>query len=221
MVKSAAGASRQEHIIFPDSKREERPGFFGVFLAGSLVFHLLLYAVLLFLEPAGHRGRVQLIEVAFAYRGAPSVPAAKKQTVSAAPDGLANNPEKPVKEETRSAPAILTKAEGSAGTAEQAADSGTYIDDAFALWIAGIQRRISSLLSYPRLARENGIEGTAFVRFAVDGSGRVTSAEVMNSSGSNVLDAEALRVVKRASPFPPPAGTESKYFSIPVTFTLK
>ncbi len=221
MAKSAAGARRQGHIIFQGKGREERAGFFGVFLAGSLVFHLLLYAVLLFLEPAGHHRSVQLIEVAFAYRGAPSVPAAKMQNVSAAPDGLANNPETPAKEEARPAPAIQTKTEGIAGGEGVASGSGTYIDDAFALWIAGIQQRISSLLSYPRLARENGIEGTAVVRFAVDGAGRVTSTQLVNSSGSNLLDAEAVRVVRRASPFPAPAGTESKYFSIPVTFTLK
>ncbi len=221
MAKSAAGARRQGHIVLAGTERPAGRAFFGIFLAGSLVFHIVLYGFLLVLEPAGHHGGVQLIEVAFSYRGAPAIPAVKKQTHSAEPGGLAHNPEKIVKAESKAVPANEGKAEGSEGSAALSSGSGTYLDDAFALWIAGIQRRISSLLAYPRLARENGIEGTAIVRFAVDPGGRVLDAQIMNSSGSNLLDAEALRIVRRASPFPPPSGTERKYFSMPVTFTLK
>ncbi len=222
--RATAGAgtgSLPENTVLIPGEAVKRRGFFGAFLAGSLIFHLALYFFLVFLEPAARSGRVQLIEVAFAYRAAPAVHATAKQTVSAAPDGIVSKPEQTVKEETGLLPANEMKAEGSAGAAEKASGSGTYLDDAFALWIAGIQRRISGLLSYPRLARENGIEGTAVVRFTVDSAGRVTSTAVINSSGSNLLDAEAIRVVRRASPFPAPAGTESRYFSIPVTFTLK
>ncbi len=225
MTKSAAAGAETgclpENTVLTAGEAEKGKGPFCAFLAGSLVFHLALYFFLLFLEPAVHSGGGRLIEVAFAYKRAPSVPASSKQIVSAAPEGLTGRLQQTAKQETGSVPASEIKPEGSPGTAEKASGPDTYLDDAFALWIAGIQNRISSLLSYPRLARENGIEGTAVVRFAVDQGGRVIDAKIINSSGSNLLDAEAVRVVRRASPFPPPAGTERKYFSMPVTFTLK
>jgi protein TonB len=42
------------------------------------------------------------------------------------------------------------------------------------------------------------------VRFRVDRSGQVIASEVVKSSGSEVLDQEALELLKRASPLPAP-----------------
>ena len=227
MEKSAgAGAVNRANIKTLSANPRGRGGFLGVFIACSLLLHCLLYFCLILLEPAAHKGHAQIFEVVFSTRESPAAPLKKPRGEAArpAPDGLAVHPQMAAKEEPAApAPGQTQAGEKGSGTAELSSGSGTYLNDAFALWIAGIQRRISGLLSYPRLARENGIEGTAVVRFAVGPGGRVISAEIMNSSGSKLLDAEALRVVRRASPFPPPAGSESgkNEFSIPVTFTLK
>ena len=222
---SAGTGSRRENTGTASAEPRGKTRFIGGFLAFSLALHILLYFFLVLLEPAARKGQAQLFEVAFSYREAPAVPLKKPRGEGAkpAPDGLAAHPEAVKEAPAAPAPSQIQAGEKESGTAELSSGSGTYIDDAFALWIAGIQRRISGLLSYPRLARENGIEGTAVVRFTVDSAGSVTKAEIVTSSGSKLLDAEAVRVVRRAAPFPPPAKADAgrNDFSIPVTFTLK
>ncbi len=72
---------------------------------------------------------------------------------------------------------------------------------------------------YPVAA--HGASGTVLVRFALNRSGEVVSSEVSKSSGNQVLDREALDILRRASPFPPfPAakpGTQDLYIA-PVNF---
>jgi periplasmic protein TonB len=54
---------------------------------------------------------------------------------------------------------------------------------------------------YPRSAQ--GAVGTVTVRFVLDRAGQVIKTEVTKSSGNSVLDAEAVSILHRASPFPP------------------
>jgi periplasmic protein TonB len=72
---------------------------------------------------------------------------------------------------------------------------------------------------YPMTA--HGVSGTVLVRFALNRTGEVISSEVSKSSGNDVLDHEALDILRRASPFPPfPAakpGTQDSYIA-PVNF---
>lgn len=49
---------------------------------------------------------------------------------------------------------------------------------------------------YPEAARRGSIEGTVVVRFRVDRRGRVENVELQQSSGSDLLDREALRTVQ-------------------------
>lgn len=49
-------------------------------------------------------------------------------------------------------------------------------------------------IKYPAIARENGIEGTAFVTFVVEKDGRVTDLKILREPGGQ-LGQEALRVV--------------------------
>lgn len=56
-----------------------------------------------------------------------------------------------------------------------------------------------------RLKRSaGGNRGTATVAFSIDRSGRVISARLIRSSGNPGLDKEAVALVRRASPVPPP-----------------
>jgi protein TonB len=72
---------------------------------------------------------------------------------------------------------------------------------------------------YPMAA--HGAAGTVLVRFALNRAGEVISSDVSKSSGNDVLDREALDILRRASPFPPfPAakpGTQESYLA-PVNF---
>lgn len=50
-------------------------------------------------------------------------------------------------------------------------------------------------IKYPAVARENGIEGTAFISFVVEKNGSITDAKILRAPGGG-LGEEALRVVK-------------------------
>ena len=81
--------------------------------------------------------------------------------------------------------------------------------------------KISAAARYPEAARERGATGVATVRFALDGGGAVTLADLAQSSGDRALDDEALAAVRRASPLPaPPAGAPRAY-SAPIRFELR
>ena len=81
--------------------------------------------------------------------------------------------------------------------------------------------KIWSAARYPEAARERGATGVATVRFALDGVGAVTLADLAQSSGDSALDDEAVAAVRRASPLPvPPAGAPRAY-SAPIRFELR
>jgi protein TonB len=73
---------------------------------------------------------------------------------------------------------------------------------------------------YPSAAR--GASGIVVVRFELNRAGEVISSTVTKSSGKDVLDQEALAILRRASPFPPfPAakpGDRDSYIA-PVNFS--
>ncbi len=73
--------------------------------------------------------------------------------------------------------------------------------------------------TYPEEARRRGEEGNVAVRFTVDRSGRVTQAAVVSPSGSPLLDAAALGLLREA-PLPafPPDMTQA---SITITTTMR
>ena len=68
--------------------------------------------------------------------------------------------------------------------------------------IAEIMRRIEGAKRYPRVARKMGIEGRATVRFRLTPNGKVEAAELLETSGSDVLDQASLETVHRAAPLP-------------------
>jgi protein TonB len=60
------------------------------------------------------------------------------------------------------------------------------------------------------------------VAFTIDRKGKVVSSRIEKTSGSTVLDAEALALLARAAPFPapPPEVTDAELtFVVPVRFT--
>jgi protein TonB len=79
--------------------------------------------------------------------------------------------------------------------------------------------RLSPLQRYAPLAR--GVQGVVNLAFSIDRHGNVVSSRIVKSSGSAVLDAEALDLIKRAAPLPPPpaeiADSELS-FVVPIRF---
>jgi periplasmic protein TonB len=63
--------------------------------------------------------------------------------------------------------------------------------------------RLAKAQRYPAQAR--GLRGVVNLAFAIDHHGGVVSSRIVKSSGSTILDAEALDLITRAAPLPPPA----------------
>jgi protein TonB len=94
--------------------------------------------------------------------------------------------------------------------------------------LADFQRSLLSHLErakrYPRDAQLRREEGTVYLRFRMDRSGRVLSAGVDRSSGFPDLDAEVLDMINRAQPLPAIPATipqNQLELSVPVRFSLR
>ncbi len=102
--------------------------------------------------------------------------------------------------------------------ATAAAPAPGFNGEAAQSWKSEIVERISSVKEYPEDARP--ASGTATVAFSVDRAGRITSARLVRSSGSSILDQAAVATVRRANPVPPPpAGVPGGSFTIPLHFS--
>ncbi|HLL00209.1 MAG TPA: TonB family protein [Myxococcaceae bacterium] len=143
----------------------------------------------------------------------PTATAPQGSLSAAAPEGV-------------SGPAAAGGSVGSHGAAAPGADGA-----AGSGGTAGLQayaRRLYQLVvlqrRYPASASRFGMEGTARVHLSVNRDGTLARApRLERSSGHEVLDAEALRMVEAAAPFAPlPEGhaRPSAEFVIPVDFSL-
>jgi periplasmic protein TonB len=90
--------------------------------------------------------------------------------------------------------------------------------------LPALYRFVSSRLKYPEKAYEYGKEGTVYVKFVVDETGKVGSLSLLNTLGYG-LEEEALRVVGMIPKFKSPAKVKGEavqvYYQIPIKFTYK
>ncbi|HEX2719342.1 MAG TPA: TonB family protein [Candidatus Deferrimicrobium sp.] len=70
-------------------------------------------------------------------------------------------------------------------------------------YFASIKRKIELVWQYPYEAAAAGIQGELTLDFVIARSGAVNSIELVRSSGSKILDDEALRSIRKAAPFDP------------------
>lgn len=76
---------------------------------------------------------------------------------------------------------------------------------------------------YPLRARKRGIQGQVLLSLSLNADGEVLSFEIVESSGSSILDGEVLDMVRRAKPFPRFPDTKwasSVKFHLPIRFQL-
>ena len=92
----------------------------------------------------------------------------------------------------------LEKGEGSPGPMSSIRSGSEAVDPT----LMAIMRKIEAVKRYPKTARRMGIEGTAKVRFKVRPDGQVEAIEIVESSGSEILDEASLETIREAAPLP-------------------
>ena len=82
---------------------------------------------------------------------------------------------------------------------------------AYAAYMRGWSDRVERVgnLNYPEAARERGLHGDVLLTVVLNLDGSIKRIDVIQSSGYQILDAAAERIVRLAAPFPPaPRGGE-------------
>ncbi len=91
-------------------------------------------------------------------------------------------------------------------------------------YVLSVQQKISRAIIYPKEAQEAGWEGVVKVELLILQDGTLAFSLIKESSGYEVFDKEALRIIKKSVPFGEfPSGSKMKEISItiPIVFNLK
>jgi periplasmic protein TonB len=90
-------------------------------------------------------------------------------------------------------------------------------------WQGQLSAWLQAHKSYPEPAREQGEEGTASVRFTVARDGRVLAVSLVQGSGSGLLDAAALALLRdaRVPPFPDAMPQAQVTVTVAIRYTLE
>jgi len=91
-----------------------------------------------------------------------------------------------------------SKIKGTEDTVELGSKNTKYFS-----YLKQLKRRIENKWSYPKEACARQETGTAVVKFSIAEEGILVDSLIISSSGHDVLDSEALRVVRTAGPFNP------------------
>jgi len=93
-----------------------------------------------------------------------------------------------------------------------------------ASWQAQLVAWLERYKRYPRLAQEQHQEGVVYLRFTMDRTGHVLSAQIEKGSGFALLDEEVTALIQRAQPLPAPPpevpGTQL-VLTLPVQFSMR
>lgn len=87
-------------------------------------------------------------------------------------------------------------------------------------YFTSIKRSIDANWKYPELALRYGLQGRLIVEFEISETGQLDGLRVIRSSGSSLLDEEAVRAIRSAAPFAPiPRWIEQK--PLPITARME
>lgn len=73
----------------------------------------------------------------------------------------------------------------------------------YVTYFGSIKRAIEAVWQYPPLALKYGLQGKLSMEFTISENGQLEETRILRSSGSDLLDDEALRAVTAAAPFSP------------------
>ncbi len=88
------------------------------------------------------------------------------------------------------------------------------------VWQRKVAQLISANYAYPRSAVLRGEQGSAKVKVAFSGAGKVLSVDLVKSTGSAILDREAVRIPRKVASYPaPPTGSNTDVI-FPITWRI-
>ena len=108
-------------------------------------------------------------------------------------------------------PAAATLSAMLAGAPGHAADTD---------WTRKVSQLISANYSYPRSAQLRGEQGSAKIKIAISATGKVMAVNLVQSSGSAILDREAVRIPMKVGTFPAPPNHSNFELTFPITFKI-
>lgn len=194
-------------------------------LAVAVVLHLVALAALLRYPPSQVQppsGPVIAVDVV-----TPPAPQ-MQQTPQHQNRALPQQPHTVTAQAMPSATLPATAAEVAVPSATHAAEapSANRVADAGAVrasWAADVLHRLEQFKRYPPEAAEARQQGIVQLHFQISRGGDVLSVRIARGSGYDLLDAEAMALVRRARPLPkPPEQFPGDVFdlTVPVRFSL-
>ena len=87
-------------------------------------------------------------------------------------------------------------------------------------WKRKVGQLISANYNYPRSAQLRGEQGEAKIKIAFSGSGKVLSVDLVQSTGSTILDREAVRIPMKVSSYPAPPGGANTDIVFPISWRI-
>lgn len=87
-------------------------------------------------------------------------------------------------------------------------------------WSSKVAGLIAAQHSYPRSAQIRGEQGTAKIRISVDAAGKISNVELLEATGSRILDREAVRIPTKLGNVPPPPGGKPAAIVVPISWKL-
>ena len=96
----------------------------------------------------------------------------------------------------------LTSDEPFAGPDDGRLQPTEFAEDPAAEYGRALLRHLARFPNYPAAARDAKLEGTVQIVFVMRRDGSVVSAWIGTSSGAEILDQEAMAILRRAEPLP-------------------
>jgi len=88
----------------------------------------------------------------------------------------------------------------------------------------GWQRKVAQLIganyAYPRSAVLRGEQGIAKIKMGFSGAGKLLSVDLVKSTGSAILDREAVRIPRKIASYPAPPTGSNTDITLPITWRL-
>jgi periplasmic protein TonB len=125
---------------------------------------------------------------------------------------------------TASAPHVIADETAAIPAAPEQSDLSPIDSQGVKMWNEQIAALLTRKLRYPPKAMARGEHGVVKIFFILDRNGRVIDSNILRSSGVAALDEEALALVNRVQPFPPPPADvlgERIERTAPIRFLLK